>query len=128
LVAVTVKVYPVPMVSPTTVAGLLVGVTPVQPPHAGDGITVYPVIAEPLVAGAVQLTVMLPLLFTVALTAVGAAGGSAGVTAFDAPEYGPQPCAFSATAVKVYGVPSVSPPTMVEDAAGFMTVPVQPPQ
>jgi hypothetical protein len=41
LVAVTVKVYGVPRVSPTTVAGLLAGVTPVQPEHAGDGITVY---------------------------------------------------------------------------------------
>jgi hypothetical protein len=40
LVAVTVKVYEVPTVSPTTVAGLLVGVTPVHPEHAGDGITV----------------------------------------------------------------------------------------
>jgi hypothetical protein len=40
LVAVTVNVYEVPRVSPTTVAGLLVGVTPVHPEHAGEGITV----------------------------------------------------------------------------------------
>jgi hypothetical protein len=34
----------------------------------------------PSLAGAVQLTVMLPLLSAVALTAVGAPGGSAGMT------------------------------------------------
>jgi hypothetical protein len=40
LVAVTVNVYEVPRVNPTTLAGLLAGVSPVQPPHTGDGMTV----------------------------------------------------------------------------------------
>jgi hypothetical protein len=62
LVAVTVKVYEVPSVSPATVALVVVEVTPVHPEHAGEGITVYPLIADPLVAGAVQLTTIVPLL------------------------------------------------------------------
>jgi hypothetical protein len=87
------------------VAGLLAGVTPVQLPHTGDGITVYWLMAAPLVAGAVQLTVMLPLLFTTAVTAVGAAGGSAAVTGLDAADTGPDPMPLSAWTVNVYGVP-----------------------
>jgi hypothetical protein len=115
----------VPTVSPATVAGLLAGVTPVQLPHAGDGITVYPVIADPLAAGAVQVTDMLPLLFTVALTAVGAPGSSAGVIPLDAAEAAPVPNALVAVTVKVYEVPTVN-PAMVVDADVGVT-PVQPP-
>jgi hypothetical protein len=118
LVAVTVKVYGVPRASPVTVAGLPVGVTPVQPPHAGDGITVYPVIADPLAAGAVQETLTVPLLLAVALTAVGAPGAVAGVTPADAAEATPAPITLAAVTLKVYEVPSVSPTTEVEAAAG----------
>ena len=93
-------------------AGLLAGVTPVQLPHTGEGITVYWLIAAPLVAGAVQLTVMLPLLFTTAVTAVGAPGTSAGVIPLDAAEAAPVPTALVAVTVNVYEVPSVSPVTV----------------
>jgi ABC-type uncharacterized transport system permease subunit len=54
-VAVTVKVYAVPLVSPVTVIGLAEP-APVKPP--GLEVTVYPVIAEPpLLTGAVNVTV-----------------------------------------------------------------------
>jgi len=91
LVAVTVKVYAVPLVRPVTT-----WISPVVPallstPPAGDELTVYPVIADPpFVAGATKVTVALALLptavtlvtipgtfpftFTVAVTALGAFG------------------------------------------------------
>jgi hypothetical protein len=54
-VAVTVKVYAVPFVSPTTVMGDIAPVA-VMPP--GDDVTVYPVIdVPPVKAGAVKVTV-----------------------------------------------------------------------
>jgi hypothetical protein len=129
LVAVTVKVYAVPSVSPTTVAGLVAGVTPVQPPHAGDGITVYPLIADPLLAGAVQETLTVPLLLATPLTAPGAPGGSAGVIPLDAAEAAPAPEPLVAVTVKVYAVPRVSPTTVAAAAAGdpVTVTPVQPP-
>ena len=60
LVAVTVKVYAVPLVKPVTVIGDDVPVTAAVPPP-GEAVTVYPVIADPPVfVGAVKLTVALP--------------------------------------------------------------------
>jgi len=74
LVAATVNVYGVPRVSPATLVGLLVGVTPVHPGHAGEGVTVYWVIDVPLLAGAVQVRPTVPSPFAVALSVVGAPG------------------------------------------------------
>jgi hypothetical protein len=54
-----------------------------------------------LVAGAVQFTAMLPLLFTEAATAVGAPGGSAGMTPLDATDDAPAPITLVALTVKV---------------------------
>jgi hypothetical protein len=101
LVAVTVNVYDVPRVSPVTVADAVVEVTPVQPPHAGDGITVYPVIADPLAAGAVQVRLTVPLLLAVALTAVGAPGTAMSVWLAEAAEADPVPIPLVAVTVKV---------------------------
>src|SRR4051812_16538953 len=76
-VAVTLKVYAVPLVSPVTVAvvagGLpvtVIGVCAVVPTY---GVTVYPVTGLPLFGGAVHRTVENPSP-AVALTPVGAAG------------------------------------------------------
>jgi hypothetical protein len=46
-VAATVNVYAVPLVRPRTVELVPVALNPVQELHAGDGVIVYPVIAEP---------------------------------------------------------------------------------
>ena len=99
LVAMTVKVYAVPLVSPVTVIGDDAPVA-VRPP--GEEVTVYPVIADPPVfVGAVKLTVALPLL-TVALIPVGAPGAlAASVTAEEAPDAVPAPMAFVAVTVNV---------------------------
>jgi hypothetical protein len=101
LVAVTVKEYEVPTVSPVSVVEADVGVSPVQPPHAGDGVTVYPVMVAPLLAGAVQLTVMFSLISGVALTAVGAPGTATSVIGAEAGDAGPVPIALVAVTVKV---------------------------
>lgn len=115
--ACTVKVYAVPTVSPDTVVLLSVvppTASPVQVPHAGDGVTVLPWIPPPLFAGSVQLTVTLPLVMTTAaLTAVGAPGAIIGVSTLDAGDDGPVPMALVAWTVNVYPVPTVPPVTMV---------------
>ena len=70
-VAVTVKVYAVPLVNPVTTSGLLLPLA-VAPP--GEAITVYPVTADPPVLdGAPKLTDTCPLP-GVPLTLVGAPG------------------------------------------------------
>jgi hypothetical protein len=75
LVAVTVNVYAVPLVSPVTVAVVAPAVRALAPP--GDAVTVYPVTAEPpLLAGAVQLTTA-ETLPAAADTPVGAPGAVA---------------------------------------------------
>jgi hypothetical protein len=122
LVAVTVNVYVVPRVSPTTLAVAVVEVTPVQPKHAGDGITVYWLIADPLVAGAVQLTWMLPLLSQYDVRLVGAPGTSAGVTGLDADDAAPVPIPLVAVTVNVYAVPRVSPTTVAGLLVGVTPV------
>ena len=67
--------------------------------------------APPLLAGANQVTVTLPLLLA-PVTAVGAPGTVAGVRAADCDDatLGPRP--FVATTVKVYDVPFVNPDTV----------------
>ena len=99
LVAMTVKVYAVPLVRPVTVIGEEEPVA-VRPP--GEEVTVYPVIADPPVfVGAVKLTVALPLL-PLAEIPVGAPGAiAAGVTADDALEAAPIPTELVAVTVKV---------------------------
>jgi hypothetical protein len=125
LVADTVKVYVVPLLSPLTVVvvagGLpvtVVGVCAFEPMY---GVTVYLVIVLPPVSvGAVQLTLAEPLP-AFADTPVGAAGalGALGVTALEAEESGPVPLALVAETLKVYVVPLVSPVTVVEVPGGL---------
>jgi len=82
-----------------------------------DGITLYPVIAEPFEAGAVQVTVAEALPGT-AETPVGASGIVHGVTAAEGEEGKEFPREFVATTVKVTAVPLVNPPIAV-----FKTLP-----
>ena len=99
LVAITVKVYAVPLVRPETVAVRGPVVVAVAPP--GVAVTVYPVIGEPpLLAGAVHDTWAWPLPAT-AVTAVGEPGIVVGVTAVLADEAGEVPAALVAVTVKV---------------------------
>jgi hypothetical protein len=64
-----------------------------------------------LVAGAVHVTVACALP-AVAVTAVGAPGTAAGVTAFEAVDAGPVPNEVVAVTVNVYDVPFVRPFTV----------------
>jgi hypothetical protein len=124
-VAVTVKVYPVVLVNPVTLAvrGPKIQVA-VSPP--GLEVTVYPVIVlPPFEAGALQVTVA-EASPAVAATPVGAPGTPAGVTALDAAEAGPVPTTVVAVTVKVYRVPLVSPVT-VAVRAPVVQVAVKPP-
>jgi hypothetical protein len=100
-VAVTVKVYAVPLMSTITVIGLAVPVEVIPP---GFEVTVYPVIAEPpLLDGAVNVTVAWPFP-AVAVPIVGGPGtvdGVERVTEFEAALVVPVPLAFVAVTVKV---------------------------
>jgi hypothetical protein len=99
LIAVTVNVYEVPLVSPVTVAD--VAVAAALAVVSLDAVTVYPVIADPpFEAGAFQVTVACPLP-AVAVTPVGAPATVAGVTAFDGAETGPDPPTVAAVTVNV---------------------------
>src|SRR5688572_9238134 len=125
LVAVTVKVYAVPLVRPVTVIDVHGAVqVPVRPP--GDEVAVYAVIAAPpLEAGAVKATVACALP-PVAVPMVGAPGTVAGVTLLDAADAAPVPIAFVAVTVKVYAVPLARPVTVIE-VHGAVQVPVNAP-
>ena len=70
----------------------------VNPP--GLDVTVYPVIAEPLDAGAVHVTVALAFP-VVAVPIIGAPGTVGSVTELDAAEAFPVPTAFVAVTVNV---------------------------
>jgi hypothetical protein len=97
LVALTVKVYAVPLVRPVTMQGDVVQV----PEMLELEVAVYEVIAEPpLKAGAVKVTVawVFP---AVAVPMAGASGTSAGITLFEAAEDAPVPTALVALTVKV---------------------------
>ena len=110
LVAVTVKVYAVPLVRPVTMIGEP-GLVETMPP--GDEVAVKLVIGlPPLLAGGVNGTEALELLGT-AVPIVGAPGAPAGVTLFEAAEAAPVPIAFIATTVNVYAVPLVRPVTVI---------------
>jgi hypothetical protein len=107
-VAVMVKVYEVPFVSPDTTIGLCDPVA-VAPP--GDAVTVYEEIGEPF-APAPENAIVACASPGVAVTDVGAVGSPAGVTADDAVDASELPTEFTATTVNVYGVPFVSPVTV----------------
>jgi hypothetical protein len=106
LLAVTVNVYAVPLVSPLTVAEVAdafdtwTGAFAVDPTY---GVTVYPVIAlPPLSDGALQLTCA-ELDAGIAPTPVGAVGtlAAVGVTAFDGAEAAAVPALLEAVTVNV---------------------------
>ena len=88
----------------------------------GEEVTVYDTMVVEGVVGASQDTVaeVLPLL---ALTLVGAPGGTTGVAAAEAADARPAPMALEATTLTVYAVPFVRPvmaqvsaPAVVQDA------------
>jgi hypothetical protein len=114
LLASTVKVYAVPLVSPVTVAevagGVPTTVTGVPAVEPANGVTVYDVTLPP--AGAVQLTEAAPGPAVAAVTALGAPGTAPGVTALDGEDAGPVPAVLVAETVNVYVVPLVSPVTV----------------
>jgi hypothetical protein len=105
-VAVTVKLYTVPLTSPVMVIGEPV-LNPLNPPVFD--VAVYVVIADPpLLAGAVNVIVAEPFP-AVAETAVGASGTVTGVTEFDAVDDALVPIELVAVTVKVYAAPLTRP-------------------
>ena len=106
LVAVAVKVYVSPVVSPVNVHERDPVVVHVSPPLAEVAISValmvYSVIGDPPSdAGAVQVTVAEVTLATTALVMIGAPGADAGVTEFDVDDGGDVPIALVAVTVNV---------------------------
>ena len=109
-VAVTVNVYDVPFVRPSTVQ--LRAPLVVQVFEPGEDVTVYPVTdAPPFSTGAVQDTTDETFAVDVAETAVGAPGTVAGTAAAEAVEAAEVPEAFVAVTLNVYEVPLVRPVT-----------------
>ena len=99
LVAATVKVYVVQLVSPVTVIGLFAPWAVMLP---GLEVTVYEMIGLlPFEAGALKLTVAWAFP-AVAVTFCGAPGFASGVTLLEGLDSGPFPIAFLAFTVKVY--------------------------
>jgi len=107
LVATTVKTYAVPLVRPLTVQ--LVSVVVVHVAAPGDVVTVYPVIADPFAAGAIQEIVTWPLPIT-PVTDDGVPGTVDGVTEPEDPAE-PFPIELCAVTKKLYEVPFVRPET-----------------
>jgi hypothetical protein len=112
LVAVTVKAYDVPFVSPVTIIGLAVPEAVIFP---GLDIMVYPVMGLPPFDGAVKLTIAWAVPAT-AVTPVGAAGAPNGITAVDGDDDWLDPMKLIAVTVKVYAMPLVSPVTVIGPA------------
>jgi len=119
LVAVTVKVYAVPLVSPVTLIGLEAPEAIIPP---GLEVIVYEVIvAPPSSPGAEKVTLAVPL--TPETDAVpiegtpGTVGPLEGVTAFEALLAELVPAALVAVTVKVYSVPFDNPLTVTGLAA-----------
>jgi hypothetical protein len=118
-VAVTVKVYAVPFVSPETVIGL----APVPVSEPGDEVAVNVVMVLPPVAPAVYPTVAEPLP-AVAVPIVGAPGTVVAVMLFEAEEAAEVPIALVAVTVNVYEVDDVKPVTVNgEDAPAAVSPP-----
>jgi hypothetical protein len=109
-VAVTVNVYAVPFVRPVIVIGddPPVAVAPVFE------VTVYLVIVEPPLLGALNEIVAVPFPL-VAVTFVGVPGGPEGTTELLVPDDVLVPTAFVAVTVNVYVVPFVRPVTVIVD-------------
>jgi hypothetical protein len=105
LVAITVQVTGVPLVSPLTRIGDVGPLADCEPQVA-----VKLVMGEPLSAPAVKATEA-PLLAVVAIPMVGAPGTVAGVTLLESDEATLVPTPFVAVTVQVTGVPLVSPLT-----------------
>jgi hypothetical protein len=100
LVAVTVKVYVVPLVRPDTVHVVAPVVVQTLPP--GEEVTRYPVMGSPpLDPGAFQDTTDWVLAKEVAVTPVGAPGAVGTSTALEGSEDGPVPSPLVAVTVKV---------------------------
>jgi hypothetical protein len=108
-VAVTVKVYGVPLLKPWTVHSVAVVVVHVWPP--GKLVAVYPLITPPVTIGATQVR-FAERLPACAATAVGGPGTVSGVTVLDGSEAGPVPATLVAVTVNAYGVPLVRPETV----------------
>jgi len=121
LVAVTVKVYCVPLTSPVTVRGLFAPEAVTVVPLVGVAVTVYEVTAlPPFEAGGEKLTVAWALP-AVTETFWGADGGATGAEATDAA--GPVPTLFIALTEKVY-VAELDNPGNVYVVVGTCTVSV----
>ena len=122
-VAVTVKVYAVPLVRPVTLIGDAAPPAVIPP---GLEVTVKPVIAlPPLLPGGVNVTDALetPAVAVPIVGAPGAVGAAVGVALFDAAEAAPVPMALVAVTVKVYAVPLVRPVTVIDDVAPLAVIP-----
>jgi hypothetical protein len=129
-VPVTLHVYVLPVVRPDNAIGLALPVcVAVAPPLLETHEAVKLVIAAPLLAPEVKLTVAPPVAFVVdavtAATAVGGAGDPT-ITAADAVDGLPVPAAFVAVAVQVYVFPVVSAVTLIGLAVPELA-PVTPP-
>jgi len=119
LVALTVNVYAVPLVSPLRMMGEPGPLATIAP---GEDVAVYDVTGEPFDAAAVNATpaCVLP---AAAMRFVGAPGTPAGVTLFDGADAGPAPTALVAVTVKVYAVPLARPPTVIGEAGPVALMP-----
>ena len=85
--------------------------------------------ADPLAAGAVQLTLTWVAFLVEAVIPVGVPGGVAGVTELEAVDWLPVPTPLVADTLKVYAVPRLSPVMVVEVTLGpARLVYVHPPQ
>ena len=122
--ALTVNVYEVPFVRPTTVQEV---VEVMQVNEPGLDVTVYPVrAAPPFDAGAVHDTIDCVLTFDVAVIPVGAPGVVAGIAPAEATDATPEPAEFVAVTVNVYEVPFVR-PTTVQVVVGAVALQVNDP-
>jgi hypothetical protein len=116
LIAATRKRTDVPLFSPVAVQ-VSTAPRPVHPgcevkaPPNRDRCTAYPVMADPPLDGAVQVSIEF-VSPAVALGAFGAPGTPEGVAAADDPDAAPVPAAFTAATRKKYATPLVSPPAV----------------
>ena len=127
-VAVTVKVYAVPVVKPETVIALVhVAAVNVPVMAVPTAVAVYLVIvAPPFDVGAVQATVTDVGLAMVAVPIVGASGtDTAGVTELDAVDKLDVPTELVAVVLKKYVVPFVKPVITHEPEAPVIVQPVE---
>jgi hypothetical protein len=82
------------------------------------------IVAPPVLAGGVKLTVALPLP-PVAATLVGVPGAViGGVTADEAPDDVPAPTALVAVTVNVYATPFVNPVTVIGEDGPLAVIPL----